>query len=74
MICLMIKTGKNGINKTVVDLDSQRPHCVFHDPVSNREHVVPLSLVIDWRDGIQKPDVECVRAVIADWLYDHDIQ
>lgn len=52
----------------VVDLDSQRPHAVFLDPVSKNAHVVPISLVEKWADGSMKPDEECVRAIIQDWL------
>ena len=54
----------------VVNIDDQRPHCVFIDPVTKNVHVVPMSLVEDWARGKREPDPESVRAIITDWMAD----
>ena len=52
----------------VVDIESASPHFCLHDPVDNKTHVVPLSMMQDIAGGrlsIYNCDESAIRAFIA---------
>lgn len=60
------------MSDNIIQMEDQRPHATFVDPVSNNAHVVPISLVRQWSEETnQDIDPEIVRAIIHDWLIDN---
>ena len=51
----------------IINLEDRRPHFAVHDPVDNKQHVVPVSLVAAIIDGSVEP-FECDPSMIRGLL------
>jgi tellurite resistance protein len=55
----------------VINLEDHRPHFSVHDPVDNKQHVVPVSLVVAIIDGeieAENCDQSMIRALLRELL------
>ena len=55
----------------IINLEDHRPHFAVHDPVDNKQHVVPVSLVVSIIDGaieVSECDQSMVRALLRHLL------
>lgn len=55
----------------VINMEDRRPHFAVHDPVDNKTHVVPVSLVVAIIDGAVEPcevNASLMRALLRHLL------
>lgn len=55
----------------IISMEDHRPHFSVHDPVDNKQHVVPVSLVVAIIDGTTEPfecDASMMRALLRHLL------